>query len=172
MNPLNLIPLPYRLLIYAGLITALIIFTWNKGYQTAVDKYIAEQAKAVKVEQKKQVASNEVTQKVVTVYVDKVRTLEKKVYVYREKAKDTIKDSDNHVVPADTISLLDSTVNAANGDAESTGVANVGAEKAQVDLRTFVDTTIENYGICGEIRTNLIDLQGWIRSQEKIYPAK
>ena len=169
---MNLIPLPYRLMIYAGLIAALVIFTWNKGYQAAVDKYIAEQAKAAKVEQKKQVASNEVSQKVVTVYVDKVRTMEKKVYVYREKAKDTIKDADNHIIPANTISLLDSAINTANGDAESPGVANAGTEKAQVDLRTFVDTSIENYGICGEIRTNLTDLQGWIRSQEKIYPAK
>lgn len=164
MNPLALVPLPYRLLALALLAVALLGFGWVKGashVQGEWDAAIGKQAVQVATVKVKQA---EATVQVVTKYVDRVKvvrktgdTIIKEVPVYVTAEADAA-----CVLSRGFVRLHDAA--AAGRIPEPAGGAD--ASLAGIALSAVAGTVADNYGRCHENAEQLTALQDWVRAQE------
>lgn len=164
MNPLALVPLPYRLLALALLAVALLGFGWVKGashVQGEWDAAIGKQAVQVATVKVKQA---EATVQVVTKYVDRVKvvrttgdTIIKEVPVYVTAEADAA-----CVLSRGFVRLHDAA--AAGRIPEPAGGAD--ASPAGIALSAVAGTVADNYGRCHENTEQLTALQDWVRAQE------
>ena len=162
MNPLAIVPLPYRLLALALLAVALVVFGWVKGVghvQAEWDAANTRQAQQVSVVKQRQA---EATVQVVTKYVDRVKivretgaTIVKEVPVYVSPEADAA-----CVLPRGFVRLHDAA--AAGRVPESAGGAD--AAPAGIALSTVAGTVADNYERCRENSEQLIALQAWLHS--------
>lgn len=109
----------------------------------------------------RQVERAEVTEKVVTQYVDRVR-------VVREKAKEIVRNVYVQVpvdaCPIDgSFRVLHDRAAGLQTGAVPDAAGNI--DGAPVDVATAAATVVENYGACAENAETLIGLQGWVREQ-------
>ena len=155
--------------VYAGL--ALVVAFWlhgnaefRRGIREADERHrIADEAarkeqsaQAAKVAEKQA----EVTTKVVTEYVDRVK-------VVREKAREIVKEVPVYV-PADSCPLPSGF--RVLHDAAASGVppvpdAAARADAAPVPAQTVAATVADNYGTCRETAEQLTALQAWVIQQ-------
>lgn len=164
MNPLALVPLPYRLLALALLAVALLGFGWVKGashVQGEWDAAISKQAVQVATVKVKQA---EATVQVVTKYVDRVKvvratgdTIIKEVPVYVTAEADAA-----CVLSRGFVRLHDAA--AAGRIPEPAGGAD--ASPAGIALSSVAGTVADNYERCHENAEQLTALQDWVRAQE------
>ena len=112
---LSLIPLPYRLLAIALFVAGTFAFGYMKGSAQADIKLAKAELEFEKLASAKKDKSIVTTTKTVIEYVDKVREVEKKIYVYRDKIKEVIKDSGSCPVPLPAIVMLNDAISEANG---------------------------------------------------------
>lgn len=162
MNPLTIIPLPYRLLAVALLAVALVGFGWLNGANHVQDEWdaaITKQAMQMSGVKQRQA---EATVQVVTKYVDRVK-------VVQETGDTIIKEIPVYVTPeADAICVLSRgfvrlhDAAAAGRISESAGGPD--ATPAGIALSTAAGTVADNYERCHENAEQLIALQSWIRS--------
>lgn len=167
MNPLMLIPLPYRLAAYALAAAALIGFGWIKGaahVQSGVDADNAAGNIRVALVAKKRA---EVTTQVVTRYVDRVQIVRgaveeitKEVPVYVTKQADS-----GCIINTGFVRVHDA---AAQGIPISGTAGAADAAPSGVALSAVAATTTGNYGTCHLIREQVVGLQDWIRRQRSI----
>lgn len=153
---LGMIPLPYKLLAAAALVIGAFIFGYMKGSAYAeaeLARFSAKKAEQVAELERK---NAEISNKVVTEYVDRVNTIREKEYVYLDRAK-------NNVPSQFTVSngwVYTHDISATSGDADS-------ARSSDATPSTVKDTDaligiIRNYAICQSNAVQLIELQRWI----------
>lgn len=160
MSLTDLIPLPYRLLALALLAAALLGFGWVKGaahVQARWDAATAEQSSVVARIQQRQA---EATVKVVTQYVDRVRTV-------REAGETIIKEVPIYVTAqSDAACTLDHGFvrlhDAAAQGAIPDPAGPADASPAGIALSTAAATVASNYTRCRENAEQLTALQGWV----------
>ena len=156
--------------VYAGL--ALVAAFWlhgNAQYRAGVresderHRIADEAARAKQAAQVAKVAEKqaEVTTKVVTEYVDRVK-------VVREKAREIVKEVPIYV-PADSCPLPSGF--RVLHDAAALGVPSVPdaaarADAAPVPAQTVAATVADNYGACRETAEQLKGLQAWLIQQQ------
>ena len=86
----GMIPLPYKLLAIGAALVGVFIFGYMKGSAYAeaeLARFSAEKAEQVAELEKK---NAEISNKVVTEYVDRVNTIREKEYVYLDRAKNNV----------------------------------------------------------------------------------
>ena len=178
MNFLAFIPFKKELLI--GLLCAGVVYFFGQmRYNSGVDDIEAKYTKlnyeqrlvdlAASLEAEK--ANIKVTTEIITVYKDRVITIEKKVPVYVNKVKEIFSYNDDIVIPPALARLHNVSAENGDGDAFSAKSTDDAAARA-VTLGEFAERVIENYGRCSVNSQQLIALQSWISTQEKIYAPK
>ena len=162
----NIIPLPYRLLALTLLSAALVGFGWVRGashVQAAWDAAaVKESLTAARVRQRQA----DSTVKVVTQYVDRVRTV-------REAGDTIIKEVPTYVTAqSDAACTLDHGFVRLH-DAAAQGVipdpaGPADAAPAGIALSTAAATVASNYTRCRENAEQLTALQDWVRRMDAL----
>ena len=150
----------------AALVTAAAGWGWVKGADSVQADWTAERAAQTISVLKVQVKQLEVTERVVTQYVDRVR-------VVREQADAVIREVPVYVpqscdadgrLPAGWRVLDDAA--ASGGAADPASIAH--AQPVAPD--TAAATVAHNYGTCRETAEQLTALQQWVREQAAVQP--
>lgn len=157
---LSMIPLPYKLMAAAALIIGVFVFGYMKGSAYAeaeLARFSAEKSKQVAELEKK---NTEISNKVVTEYVDRTNTIREKEYVYRDIATKTVPsqhDMSNGWVYAHDAS-------ATSGDADPARASD--ASPSGIKDNEALLTIFGNYSRCMQNSQQLISLQQWINDNK------
>jgi hypothetical protein len=166
INLLTLIPTKYKILIGLSALVIALSTVYYLGRKHVHDLYevkILEQEKLIQEIQTKQA---EVTVKVVTEYVDRVK-------IVKEKGDQIVKYVDRYItaeddakcsIPTKFVSLHDAA--AANEVPDTASLTNDRA--SEVKLSELGKTVTENYSTCYQIREQLIGLQTWVKEQHAV----
>lgn len=161
---MNIIPLQYRILggvlVLAALIGGCIWYGYNKAENKYLGKIAAYEAEAKLLQAKLDASLSEVKVEVLTKYVDRIKTIKEKEYVYRDKI---ITVPSKCELSTGWVSLHDAS--ASGGDAESSGTTD-GTPSGIKDTEAL-DTVIGNYSICQQNAEQLNALQEWVREAQK-----
>jgi len=152
----SFIPLPYRILALVLILAGTLALGYSKGLEKSkleIAKFEAQaNAKIAELEKK----NSEISNKVVTEYVDKVRTVKEKEYVYREQATNNVASqfdlSNGWVYLHDSSAKALPAVPALSSDATSSGIKDNQA----------LGTIVGNYSVCYQNAEQLKALQKWI----------
>jgi hypothetical protein len=177
INPVNLIPPQYRLAAYIVAAVLVVGALFGGGYKTghtfASNHYTAIIAKmeadAAKLEVEKAELQTKLTaeianvkERIVTKYVDRVKVITKKEYVYREQATNNVPDRTE--LSNGWVSLHD---DAATGrDADSTRSSD--ATGSGIAANQALARVTENYTACHANAEQLTALQEYVREVEKL----
>ena len=152
----SFIPLPYKLLIIVFLLAGALSVGYVKGLEKSKQVIAEYEAKANAQIASLEKKNNEISNKVVTEYVDKVRTVKEKEYVYRDQAQTVVPSraelSSGWVYLHDASAKGLPAVPARSADEASSGI------KDNVALGTIVG----NYSVCIQNAQQLTGLQRWI----------
>jgi len=151
-----MIPLPYKLLAGAALLFGVFVFGYMKGSAYAEAELARFAAKSEKQVAEMEKKNAEISNKVVTEYVDRVNTIREKEYVYLDRAK-------NDVPSQFTMSngwVHTHDASATSGDADPTRSSD--ASPSTVKDTDALIGIIRNYAICQSNAVQLIELQRWI----------
>lgn len=152
----GMIPLPYKLLAIGAALIGVFIFGYMKGSAYAeaeLARFSAKKAEQVAELEKK---NAEISNKVVTEYVDRVNTIREKEYVYLDRAK-------NNVPSQFTMSngwVHTHDASASSSDADPTRSSD--ASPSTIKDTDALIGIIRNYAICQSNAVQLIELQRWI----------
>ena len=141
-------------------------FYGGHGVQSAWLDRVAELEAKVKIAEEK---SQQVNTVIETKIVTKVKVIKENVYVNREIIKEVAgKQLDSQcTLPKSTVSLHDSASrNEVAGRAESTDGTSSGVKASDL-----LDTVVQNYGTCNEVREKLKAWQEWYVEQKKIFES-
>jgi glutamate synthase domain-containing protein 3 len=156
----GMIPLPYKLLAGAALLAGVFFYGYMKGSAYAeaeLARFSAEKsAQVVELEKK----NTEISNNVVTEYVDRTNTIREKEYVYLDAAKNSVPSQ--HVMSNGWVYTHD--LSATSGDADSTRASD--ASPSGITDTTALVGIITNYSRCQQNAEQLRQLQQWI-SQNK-----
>ena len=153
---LSMIPLPYKLMAAGALLIGVFIFGYMKGSAYAeaeLARFSAEKSAQVAELEKK---NTEISNKVVTEFVDRTNTIREKEYVYRDIATKTVPsqhDMSNGWVYAHDAS-------ATSGDADPARASD--ASPSGIKDNEALLTIFNNYSRCLQNSQQLIGLQQWI----------
>jgi hypothetical protein len=155
-----MIPLPYKLLAGAALLAGVFFYGYTKGSAHAeaeLARFSAEKsAQVVELEKK----NTEISNNVVTEYVDRTNTIREKEYVYLDAAKNSVPSQ--HVMSNGWVYTHD--ISATSGNADSTRASD--ASPSGIADTTALVGIITNYSRCQQNAEQLRQLQQWI-SQNK-----
>lgn len=160
------IPTQYKMALYVILSSALSLGSFSIGLSVNESNWQLKvkdmQVQIAELESK----ANEVTTKIVTQYVDKVRIVEGKTHVLIKKVPEYItKESDSKCsINVGSIELLNAA--AENKVPESTGTPH--EEPTDVKLSAVVENVTGNYGTYYQVVEQLKALQDWIRNQKEL----
>ena len=152
----SMIPLPYKLLAGAALVAGVFFYGYMKGSAYAeaeLAKFAASKSEQIAQLEKK---NAEISNKVVTEYVDRTNTIREKEYVYRDIAAKSVpaqSDLSNGWVYTHDIS-------ATSGDADPARASD--ASSSGIKDNSALISVISNYAICQRNQVQLIELQKWI----------
>lgn len=164
----KLIPLPYRIAISVALVTALVVgpfwYGHTKGYDKAETKYKGQIEQLVTdatlLQSKLDAEIANIKVEIVTEYVDRVRTVKEKEYVYIKQAADVVPNqcelSDGWVYLHDA--------SARGYDADTTRSSD--DSPSGVEDNQALGRVVENYSTCEENRQQLIALQQFVREAQ------
>jgi len=177
INPVNLIPPQYRLAAYIVAAVLVVGALFGGGYKTghtfASNHYTAIIAKmeadAAKLETEKAELQTKlvaeianVKERIVTKYVDRVKVITKKEYVYREQATNNVPDRTE--LSNGWVSLHD---DAATGrDADSTRSSD--ATGSGIAANQALARVTENYTACHANAEQLTSLQEYVREVQRV----
>ena len=177
INPVNLIPPQYRLAAYIVAAVLVVGALFGGGYKTghtfASNHYTAIIAKmeadAAKLEVEKAELQTKLTaeisnvkERIVTKYVDRVKVITKKEYVYREQATNNVPDRTE--LSNGWVSLHD---DAATGrDADSTRSSD--ATGSGIAANQALARVTENYSACHANAEQLTSLQEYVREVQRV----
>ena len=158
----GMIPLPYKLLAGAALILGVFVFGYMKGSAHAeleLQRFAAKASEQVAELERK---NSEISNKVVTEYVDRTNTIREKEYVYVDAAKNT--------VPSQSVMsngwVFTHGISASASDADATRSSD--ASPSGIKDNKALETVINNYSTCQQNAEQLKTLQEWIRLNNKI----
>jgi hypothetical protein len=153
---LGMIPLPYKLLAIGAALVGVFVFGYMKGSAYAeaeLARFSAAKSEQIAELERK---NSEISNNVVTEYVDRVNTIKEKEYVYRDLAQNSVPSQS--VMSNGWVYTHD--ISATSGDADasrSSDASSSGVEDTQALLGI-----IRNYAICQSNSVQLIELQRWI----------
>jgi hypothetical protein len=152
----GMIPLPYKLLAGAALLAGVFFYGYMKGSAYAeaeLARFSAEKsAQIVELEKK----NTEISNNVVTEFVDRTNTIREKEYVYLDAAKNSVPtqyDLSNGWVYTHDLS-------ATSGNADATRASD--ASPSGIKDNSALLTIIGNYANCQANAEQLRQLQQWI----------
>jgi uncharacterized protein (UPF0333 family) len=152
----GMIPLPYKLMAAAAIVVGVFVFGYMKGSAYAeaeLARFSAEKsAQIVELEKK----NTEISNNVVTEYVDRTNTIREKEYVYRDIAQNSVPSQS--VMSNGWVYTHD--LSATSGDADSTRASDASA--SGITDTTALLTIIGNYANCQANAEQLRQLQQWI----------
>lgn len=156
----SVIPLPYKIAAAVFLLIAVFGIGYMKGSDRA-DVIIAEAA----VKANEQIAelerkNSEISNTVVTKYVDKVRVVKEREYVYLGQAQNNVPGQFN--LSAGWLYLHD--FGAKGSDADSTRASD--ATATTIRDNQALGVVLRNYSTCRETASQLEALQQWIRDMK------
>lgn len=153
---LRMIPLPYKLLAIAAAFIGVFVYGYMKGsaYAEVELQRFAAKASAQVAELEKK--NSEISNKVVTEYVDRTNTIREKEYVYVDAAKNTVPSQS--VMSNGWVFTHDSSASAR--DADPTRASD--ASSSGITDTTALVGIITNYSRCQQNAQQLIALQTWI----------
>jgi len=132
----------------------------NARAEVEIQKVAAEAAAKIAELEK---INNEISNTVVIKYVDKVKKIKQKEYVYVDTAQKFVPSI--HDMSTGWVYLHD--VSAKNGDADSTKSSD--GTSSGVKDNQAIGTVVQNYSICRQNAEQLIQLQQWItQNQEQV----
>ena len=161
----GMIPLPYKLLAGAALIIGVFFYGYMKGSAYAeaeLQRFAAKASQQVAELEKK---NSEISNKVVTEYVDRTNTIREKEYVYIDTAKDTVPSQS--VMSNGWVFTHDISASASDADATRSSDASPSAVK---DTDALIGI-IRNYAICQSNAVQLTELQRWINENKEAVDA-
>jgi len=156
----GMIPLPYKLLAGVALILGVFVFGYMKGSAYAdaeLARFSAEKSKQVAELEKK---NSEISNKVVTEYVDRTNTIREKEYVYRDIIKENVPTQ--HVMSNGWVHTHDAS--ASSSDADPTRASD--ASSSGIEDTTALLAIIRNYAICQSNAVQLTELQRWVNENK------
>jgi glutamate synthase domain-containing protein 3 len=161
----GMIPLPYKLLAGAALILGVFLYGYMKGsaYAEAELQRFAAKASTQVAELEKKNA--EISNNVVTEYVDRTNTIREKEYVYVDAAKDSVPSQS--VMSNGWVFTHDISASASDADATRSSDASPSGIK---DTDALVGI-IRNYAICQSNAVQLTELQRWINENKEAVDA-
>jgi hypothetical protein len=156
----GMIPLPYKLLAGAALILGVFVYGYMKGsaYAEAELQRFAAKASAQVAELEKK--NSEISNNVVTEYVDRTNTIREKEYVYVDAAKNTVPSQS--VMSNGWVFTHDISASASDADATRSSDASPSGIK---DTDALIGI-IRNYAICQSNSVQLTELQRWINENK------
>jgi hypothetical protein len=177
LNPVNLIPPQYRLAAYIVIAVLLVGVLFGGGFKTghsfATNHYTtiiaqmeadAATLRAEKAELQVKLTTEiaNIKERVVTKYVDRVKTIVKKEYIYREQANNNVPDRSE--LSNGWVYLHDSA--ARNSDADSTRSSD--GTGSGVASNQALAVVTDNYAACHANAEQLTALQEYVREVEKL----
>ncbi len=162
---LRMIPLPYKLLAIAAAFIGVFLYGYMKGsaYAEVELQRFAAKASAQVAELEKK--NSEISNKVVTEYVDRTNTIREKEYVYVDAAKNTVPSQS--VMSNGWVFTHDISASASDADATRSSDASPSGIK---DTDALVGI-IRNYAICQSNAVQLTELQRWINENKEAVDA-
>ena len=161
----GMIPLPYKLLAGVALILGVFVYGYMKGSAHAeleLHRFAAKASTQVAELEKK---TAEISNKVVTEYVDRTNTIREKEYVYVDAAKDSVPSQS--VMSNGWVFTHDISASASDADATRSSDASPSGIK---DTDALVGI-IRNYAICQSNSVQLAELQRWINENKAAVDA-
>jgi uncharacterized protein (UPF0333 family) len=162
---LGMIPLPYKLLAGAALLAGVFFYGYMKGSAYAeaeLARFSAEKSAQVAELEKK---NTEISNSVVTEFVDRTNTIREKEYVYLDAAKNS--------VPTQSIMsngwVYTHDISATSGDADASRSSDASPSTVK-DVDALIGI-IRNYAICQSNSVQLIELQRWITENKAAVDA-
>lgn len=158
---LGMIPLPYKLLAIGAALVGVFVFGYMKGSAYAeaeLARFSAEKSKQVAELEKK---NTEISNKVVTEYVDRTNVIKEKEYVYRDIAQSSVPSQ--HVMSNGWVYTHD--LSATSGDADATRASDATSSGIADNQALF--TIITNYSRCMQNAEQLASLQRWINDNKR-----
>lgn len=152
----GMIPLPYKLLAGVALIIGVFFYGYMKGSAYAeaeLQRFAAEKNKVIADLEKK---NSEISNKVVTEYVDRVNVIKEKEYVYKNLAQTSVPSQ--HDMSNGWVFTHD--ISASSGDADPARASD--ATASGITDTTALVGIITNYSRCQQNAQQLIALQKWI----------
>ena len=152
----SMIPLPYKLLAAAALLIGVFFYGYMKGSAYAeaeLARFAQKKAEQVAELERK---NAEISNKVVTEYVDRVNTIKEKEYVYLDRAKSNVPSQ--HVMSNGWVYTHDASATSSDADPTRSSDASPSTIK---DTDALIGI-IRNYAICQSNAVQLIELQRWI----------
>jgi hypothetical protein len=160
-----MIPLPYKLLAGAALLAGVFFYGYMKGSAYAeaeLARFSAEKSAQVAELEKK---NTEISNSVVTEFVDRTNTIREKEYVYLDAAKNS--------VPTQSIMsngwVYTHDISATSGDADASRSSDASPSTVK-DVDALIGI-IRNYAICQSNSVQLIELQRWITENKAAVDA-
>jgi hypothetical protein len=156
----GMIPLPYKLLAIGAALIGVFVFGYMKGsaYAEAELQRFAAKASAQVAELEKK--NSEISNNVVTEYVDRTNTIREKEYVYVDAAKD--------IVPSQSVMsngwVFTHDISASASDADATRSSD--ASPSGIKDTDALIGIIRNYAICQSNSVQLTELQRWINENK------
>ena len=152
----GMIPLPYKLLAGAALIIGVFFYGYMKGSAYAEAELQRFSAKASTQVAELEKKNAEISNNVVTEYVDRTNTIREKEYVYIDTAKNIVPSQS--VMSNGWVFTHDSSATASDADPTR---ASDASSSGITDTRALVGI-ITNYSRCQQNAQQLIALQKWI----------
>ena len=153
----SFIPLPYKIIILLVLLSGAVALGYMKGLEKSELELAKFQADANAKIAELEKANSEISNTVVTKYVDRVKTVKEKEYVYLDQAKNDVPPqhdlSNGWVYLHDTSAKGLPAVPARSSDEGSSGI------KDNIALGTIAS----NYSVCYQNSEQLRALQKWLR---------
>jgi len=153
---LGMIPLPYKLLAIGALLIGVFFYGYMKGSAYAEAELARFAAKASEQVAELEKKNAEISNDVVTEYVDRTNTIREKEYVYLDAAKDVVPNQS--VMSNGWVFTHDISASAGDADASRSSDASPSAVK---DTDALIGI-IRNYAICQSNSVQLVELQRWI----------
>ena len=157
------IPLPYKILIMMFLVGGAFGYGFRKGNERAeveINKY-ANQVEQLKLDLEKE--QNNIKEKVVTQFVDKVQIVKEKEYVLQQQATEAVPAQ--HDLSNGWVYIHNHSTGAEAGVSDPTRAAD-GSSSGIKDNEALL-TIISNYSTCLQNAQQLIGLQNWVSQTKK-----
>lgn len=176
VNPISLIPPQFKILAYILIVAAIFGSGYFVGHKFAKNHYTAviatmkleaEQLKTKQAELQTALTAEiaKVKERIVTQYVDRIKVVKEKEYVYRDQATNVVPDRTE--LSNGWVYLHDSS--ARGTDADPTRSAD--ATSSGVEANQALATVVENYGTCQANAEQLTSLQNYVRDAKKAVDA-
>jgi hypothetical protein len=161
----GMIPLPYKLLAGAALILGVFVYGYMKGSAYADAELARFSAKANEQVAELERKNSEISNNVVTEYVDRTNTIREKEYVYVDAAKESVPNQS--VMSNGWVFTHDISASASDADATRSSDASPSGIK---DTDALIGI-IRNYAICQSNSVQLTELQRWISENKMAVDA-